>query len=155
MAAWLLEYSWVLWLVVLLSLAAVETLTLDLFFAMMAAGGLGALIAALAGAPFAVEVVVFCVVSVLMVVLVRPVALNHLTKSPADQRTNVDRLIGQSALTLGEVTGDSGTVKLDGDTWSARTADGSSIAAGEQVSVTRIDGATAVVAPHSIQGGNP
>jgi membrane protein implicated in regulation of membrane protease activity len=147
MTEWLVENGWVLWLVLLLGLAAVETLTLDLFFAMMAVGGLAALVAALAGAPFFLQVVVFSVVSLLMVLVVRPVALKHLNKGPAEQRTNVDRLIGESALVLEGVTGISGTVKIGGDTWSARSADGSSIPAGETVSVTRIDGATAVVAP--------
>jgi membrane protein implicated in regulation of membrane protease activity len=145
MVSWLVENGWILWLVVFLGLAAVETLTLDLFFAMMAAGGLAALVAALAAAPFFLQVVIFCVVSLLMVLLVRPLALRHLKKGPAEQRTNVDRLIGESALTLEAVTAYAGTVKIGGDTWSARTADGSAVPAGQPVLVQRIDGATAVV----------
>lgn len=143
---WLVQNTWILWLVLLLGLAAVETLTLDLFFLMLAMGALAGLIAALTGAAFFIQVVVFCVVSLLMVLLVRPVALRHLKVGAPDQRSNIDRLVGESALTLEPVTALSGTVKIGGDTWTARTADGSSLPAGERVAVERIDGATAVVA---------
>ncbi len=145
MLDWLMENTWILWLVLLLGLAAVETLTLDLFFIMLATGALGGLVASLAGAAFFVQVVIFCVVSLLMILLVRPVALKHLKAGPHEQRSNIDRLVGESALTLEPVTGRSGTVKIGGDTWSARTSDGSSVPAGERVSVSSIDGATAVV----------
>ncbi|GAB3540948.1 NfeD family protein [Arthrobacter tecti] len=142
---WLIQNTWVLWLVLLLGLAAVETITLDLFFIMLSMGALAALIASLAEAAFFIQVLLFCVVSLLMVLLVRPVALRHLKLGTKDQRTNIDRLVGEDALTLEPVSGLSGTVKIGGDTWTARTADGSSLPAGERVSVSRIDGATAVV----------
>ena len=145
MFEWLLENGWILWLVLFLGLAAVETLTLDLFFVMMAMGALAAMISTFLGAAFFLQVIIFCVVSLLMVLVVRPVALKHLKRGSPDQLSNVDRLIGESALTLDVVTGESGTVKIGGDTWSARTLDGSLIQAGERVAVTRIDGATALI----------
>lgn len=142
---WMLDYGWAVWLVLFLGLAAIETLTLDLFFAMLSVGALGAMLAAVFGAPLFLQVVVFCIVALLMIVLVRPVALRHLERGPRDQRSNIDRLIGASALTLEPVTGSAGTVKIGGDIWTARTPDGSSLTAGAPVLVTRIDGATAVV----------
>ncbi|WP_299169576.1 NfeD family protein [uncultured Arthrobacter sp.] len=145
MVDWLVQNTWILWLVLMLGLAAVETLTLDLFFLMLATGALAGLIGALAGTTFFIQVVIFCVVSLLMVLLVRPVALKHLKRGTVEQLSNIDRLIGEDALTLEPVTGQSGTVKLGGDTWTARTADGSLLPAGSRVTVSRIDGATAVV----------
>lgn len=145
MFEWLAQNTWVLWLVLMIGLAAVETLTLDLFFIMLSMGALAGLVAALAGAAFFIQVVAFCVISLMMVLLVRPVALRHLKRGPADQRSNIDRLVGEYALTLEPVTGLSGTVKIGGDTWTARTSDGSSLPAGAKVTVSRIDGATAVV----------
>ncbi len=144
---WLLDYGWAVWLVLFLGLAAVETLTLDLFFAMLSVGALGAMLAALFGAPLFLQVVVFCIVSLLMIVLVRPLALKHLERGPRDQRSNIERLIGSPALTLEAVSGTTGTVKINGDIWTARTPDGSSLTAGAPVLVTRIEGATAVVVP--------
>ncbi|WAP50411.1 NfeD family protein [Arthrobacter sp. ATA002] len=144
---WLLDYGWAVWLVLFLGLAAVETLTLDLFFAMLSVGALGAMLAALFGAPLFLQVVVFCIVALLMIVLVRPIALKHLERGPRDQRSNVERLIGEPALALEAVSGTTGTVKIGGDIWTARTPDGSSLTAGAPALVTRIDGATAVVVP--------
>jgi len=142
---WMLDYGWAVWLVLFLALAAIETLTLDLFFAMLSVGALAAMLAAVFGAPLFLQVVVFCIVALLMIVLVRPIALKHLERGPKDRRSNIDRLIGEPAVALEAVSGSAGTVKIGGDIWTARTPDGSSLNAGAPALVTRIDGATAVV----------
>ena len=144
---WLLANGWVLWLVLFLGLAAVETLTLDLFFIMLSVGALAALVATFAGAGLVLQIVIFAVVSLLMILLVRPLAVRHLERGPADQLNNIDRLVGATALALEPVTAHSGTVKIGGDTWTARSADGASLPAGTRLSVARIDGATAIVEP--------
>lgn len=152
---WLLQNGWALWLVLFLVLAAVEMITLDLFFIMLAAGALAALASSFLGLVFFGQVIVFCVVALLMVLLVRPVALRHLNRGPREQRTNVDRLIDEPAFTLDTVSASAGMVKIGGDTWSARSSDGSEIAAGERVAVVRIEGATAVVARQDSSGPFP
>lgn len=146
MFEWLGENWWALWLTVFLAFAVVEMLTLDLFFIMLGGGALAGLLADFAGADFWLQIVVFCVVSLLMVVFVRPVALKHLKKGPAEQRTNIDRLIGESALVMETVSTSSGLVKIGGDVWSARSENGV-LNAGQKVVVSAIEGATAVVAP--------
>lgn len=146
MFEWLGENWWALWLTLFLAFAVVEMLTLDLFFIMLGGGALAGLIADFAGADFWLQIVVFCVVSLLMVVFVRPVALKHLKKGPAEQRTNIDRLIGESALVMETVSTTSGLVKIGGDVWSARSENGV-LNAGQSVVVSAIEGATAVVAP--------
>lgn len=152
---WLVDYGWVLWLVLFLGFAAIETLTLDLFFAMLSVGALAAMLAAVLSAPLFLQVVVFCVVALLMIVVVRPAALKHLKTGSKEQRSNIDRLIGDTAVTLEPVGSRTGTVKIGGDTWTARTGDGSLLPAGEQVAVTRIEGATAVVEPLRSTGSLP
>ena len=152
MFEWLGENWWALWLTVFLAFAVVEMLTLDLFFIMLGGGALAGLIADFAGADFWLQIVIFSVVSLLMIAFVRPVALKHLRKGPAEQRTNIDRLIGQSAVVIEAVNGTSGLVKIGGDVWTARTTSGT-LDAGATVQVTRIDGATAVVA--STAGDSP
>ena len=146
MFEWLGENWWALWLTVFLAFAVVEMLTLDLFFIMLGGGALAGLLADFAGADFWLQIVVFCVVSLLMVAFVRPVALKHLKKGPADQRTNIDRLIGESALVMETVSTSSGLVKIGGDVWSARSENGV-LNAGQKVVVSAIEGATAVVVP--------
>lgn len=154
---WMLSYGWALWLVLFLGFAAVEALTLDLFFAMLSVGALAAMLASFFAAPVFLQVVVFALVSVLMIAVVRPLALRHLQNSTPDQLSNIDRLVGGPALTLEPVSELAGTVKIGGDTWTARSLDGSLLPAGTQVSVARIDGATAVVeaAGPSADAGKP
>ena len=124
MFEWLPENWWALWLTVFLVFAVVEMITLDLFFIMLGGGALAGLVAALAGADLGLQVVAFCVVSLLMIGFVRPVALKHLRKGPADLRSNVERLIGESALVMEPVTASGGLVKIGGDVWSARSETG-------------------------------
>ncbi|KAD3720721.1 NfeD family protein [Arthrobacter yangruifuii] len=142
---WMLSYGWALWLVLFLGFAAVEALTLDLFFGMLSVGSLAAMLSSFFAVPLFLQVVVFAVVSVLMIGVIRPLALKHLQHTSKDQLSNVDRIVGAPALTLESVTGSSGLVKIGGDTWTARSVDGSSLPAGVEVSVARIEGATALV----------
>jgi membrane protein implicated in regulation of membrane protease activity len=148
MFEWLGENWWALWLTVFLAFAAVEMLTLDLFFIMLGGGALAALVADFTGADLWLQIVVFCVVSLLMIAFVRPVTLKHLHKGPAEQRTNIDRLIGETALVMEPVSSTGGLVKIGGDIWSARS-DSGVLAEGQRVIVAAIEGATAVVAPQS------
>ena len=74
----------------------------------------------------------------------RPIALRHLKKKPADHATNIEALIGAPAMTLSAITEHDGLVKLSGETWSARSNTGE-IEVGSQVEVVAIEGATAVV----------
>jgi membrane protein implicated in regulation of membrane protease activity len=148
MFEWLSQNWWALWLTVFLVFAAVEMLTLDLFFIMLGGGALAGLVADFAGADLWLQIVVFCVVSLLMIAFVRPITLKHLHKGPAEQRTNVDRLIGESALVMEAVSATGGRVKIGGDVWSARSESGV-LTEGQRVIVAAIDGATAVVAPQA------
>lgn len=146
MNEWLAENLWSLWLTVFLVFAVVEMLTLDLFFIMLGGGAIAGLLADFAGADFWLQIIAFCVVSLLMIGFIRPVALKHLHKGPADQRSNIERLIGVPALVMEPVTANGGLVKIGGDVWSARSETGV-LAPGQYAVVSAIDGATAVVAP--------
>jgi membrane protein implicated in regulation of membrane protease activity len=67
-----------------------------------------------------------------------------LKKTAPNFATNVDALVGADALALTEVNDLSGQVKLNGETWSARTQSGV-ITSGSRVEVLSIEGATAVI----------
>ncbi|WP_427017780.1 NfeD family protein [Pseudarthrobacter sp. P1] len=145
MYEWLATNAWILWLAVFLLLAVVEMLTLDLYFILMSAGALAAIVAFFTGAPFWLQIVVFAVVALALTVFVHPIAIAHLRKGPLERRTNVDRLIGHSAVVVAAVSAEGGLIKIGGDTWSARTHSGGTLAVGQGVEVTAIDGATAIV----------
>ena len=148
------ENWWALWLTAFLAFAVIEMITLDLFFIMLGGGALAALASDFAGADLWLQIVVFCVVSLLMIAFVRPVAVSHLKAGTSEQRSNVDRLIGEHAVVMEAVTTEGGLVKIGGDIWSARSATGV-LPAGEKVVVSAIDGATAVVSMPPAIAGQP
>lgn len=125
-------------------LLVVEMLTVDLLFASLAFSALLAAGANALGYGVAIQGVVFGVGAVSSLMFLRPIALRHLKKKPADHATNIEALIGAPALTLSVVTENEGLVKLSGETWSARSNKGE-IESGARVEVVTIEGATAVV----------
>ena len=125
-------------------LLVVEMLTVDLLFASLAFSALLAAGASAAGFDVVVQGVVFGVGAVGSLLFLRPVALKHLKKKPADHATDVEALIGAPAIALTPVTENEGLVKLSGETWSARSFN-DDIENGTRVEVVAIEGATAVV----------
>jgi membrane protein implicated in regulation of membrane protease activity len=137
--------DWIWWVVAALVLAAIEIVSLDLIFGMVAVGAVAGAIAAALGANLVVQVLVASVTAVLLLFAVRPVALRHLRSSP-QSRTNIDALVGGAAVVLQRVDRSAGLVKIGGEDWSARALrPDSSFEPGEHLTVIRIDGATAVV----------
>jgi len=137
--------DWVWWVVAALALAAIEIVSLDLIFGMVAIGALAGAVAAALGANLVVQVLVAMFVSVLLIFAVRPVALRHLRASP-QARTNVDALIGSPALAMQRVDRYQGLVKIGGEDWTARSLRTDQVfEPGAHLTVVRIDGATAVV----------
>ncbi len=136
----------VIWLIVALGLAGAEALTGDMFLLMLGGGALAAAGSSwLLDSPVWADGAVFLVVSVLLLVLVRPALRRHLTAGKGMQ-TGVQALEGKHALVLDRVARDEGQVKLDGQIWTARPLnDGDVFEPGERVTVMHIDGATAVV----------
>lgn len=134
------------WLIFALALAGAEALTGDMFLLMLGGGALAASVTAwLTDWPILADGVVFLIVSVLLVVLVRPAMRRRLTPTH-ELPTGIKALEGKSALVLDRVTRDVGQVKLDGQVWTARPFNDADVyEPGESVTVVHIDGATAVV----------
>jgi len=135
-----------IWLIAALALAGAEALTGDLFLLMLSGGALAA-----AGSnwlldlPIWADGAVFLVVSVLLLVLVRPVLRRRLTPGKGLPEP-AKALEGKSALVLDRVARHEGQVKLDGEIWTARPYNENDVyEPGDHVTVVHIDGATAVV----------
>ncbi len=135
-----------IWLVFALGLAAAEALTGDMFLLMLSGGALAAAGSNwLLGLPLWGDGLVFLIVSVLLVVGVRPALRRKLTAGRGLPEP-VKALEGKHALVLDRVDQHRGQVKLDGEVWTARTyTDEDVYQPGEEVTVMHIDGATAVV----------
>ena len=133
-----------MWLAASGALLVVEILTVDLLFASLAFSALLAAGANALGFNVVIQGVVFGLGAIGSLMFLRPIALRHLKKKPADHATNIEALIGAPAMTLSAITEHDGLVKLSGETWSARSNTGE-IEVGSQVEVVAIEGATAVV----------
>lgn len=135
-----------IWLIGALALAGAEVLTGDMFLLMLGGGALAAATSSWLLHPQVwVDGLVFLVVSVLLLVLVRPALRRRLTPALA-AKTGIEALEGKSAVVLDRVTRHEGQVKLDGEVWTARPFDDADVyEPGELVSVMHIDGAVAVV----------
>lgn len=138
--------AWLWWLAAALALVVVQMIVVDVLFLMLAAGALAAALAAGLGAPFWAQALAFAVVSVVLVAIVRPIAMQRLKGGEDGTSTNARALVGRTAEVVVDVTTRSGRVKLAGEVWTARTEDSAHVlTTGTVVRVVRIDGATAVV----------
>lgn len=148
----LTQYLWIVWLVFVVVCVIIEVMTLEFTFMMVAAGSLiGGLGANLLGAEWWVQILAAAVISGLLLFTIRPLLLKTLDRGAEPARTNVDALMGMTARVTAAFADGAGYVKLaNGETWTARLApqhETLTLAEGDRVVVTRIDGATAEVAP--------
>jgi membrane protein implicated in regulation of membrane protease activity len=145
------SYAWIFWLGLILLFVVIEMLSLEFTFLMIAIGSLGGLIAGALGAPWYVQVIVAAVLSLLLILTLRPPLLRLLKRGGDPARSNVDALLGLEGQVLDEITPSAGHVKLsNGDTWTARVSphvEHRDLRRGERVLVTAIEGATAIVVP--------
>lgn len=148
----LTQYLWIIWLVFVLVCVILELLTLEFTFLMIAAGSLvGGLGANLLGWPWWAQIGLAAVISGLLLFTIRPLLLRTLNRPGDGAKTNVDALLGMAARVTTAFTDGAGYVKLaNGETWTARidrAHESVEPTVGDRVVVTRIDGATAEVAP--------
>ncbi len=140
--------DWLWWVGAALLFGLIEIISLDLVLIMFAGGALAAAGVNAAGGPLWLQIVTFAVVSVILLVTLRPWLLRHLRSRVPLTETNVAAHVGRTALAVDRVSEFGGRVKLVGEVWTARTEqDAPEIPVGAEVRVVRIDGATAVVAP--------
>jgi membrane protein implicated in regulation of membrane protease activity len=139
---------WLIWLVVAVALGVAEIFTLTAALGVVAGASLITAVLAATGLPLAVQFVVFAAAATAGVVLVRPIALRHMSR-PQAQLFGIDALIGKRAFVVREITDRDGRVRIDGEEWTARAAfdDSVVIPVGAAVDVLRISGTTAIVHP--------
>lgn len=147
----ILQYAWVVWLVVALVCFIIEMVTLEFTFLMIGMASVVGLVASITGLEWWVQVLVAAAAALLLLFLVRPKLLQRLHQSGEVAKQGVEALIGMA----GEVTRmferGAGEVTLsNGDVWTARLSPAvrpRDPDVGERIVVTAIEGATAVVVP--------
>jgi membrane protein implicated in regulation of membrane protease activity len=134
--------EWWMWALLGFGLIACEMLTPGAFY--FAFFGVGALVTSAAvalglGEPLWVEWLFFTVVSVACLVPLRGRLVRWATPEPRV----VDSIVGEELVLLDDVgPGNPGKGELRGSTWTVRTGGSRTIARGERVRVSRVDGLT-------------
>ena len=102
-------------------------------------------VSSLVGAEFYVQIIVFIAVSVLMLLITRPLVKKKLIVK--SESTNADRCIGKTATVTEDIDNinATGQVKVDGQIWTARSINSSIIKKGTNVTVEKIDGVKLIV----------
>ena len=136
----------VLWLVAMVVLLVVEAAVPGLVSIWFALGALAALISSLFHAPVWLQLVWFLLVSVVSLILTRPLVKKYVNSRTTP--TNADMVIGKDAIVTEAIDNlhGKGAVLLEGKTWTARMADETQTAeTGKTVRVLRIEGVKLIV----------
>jgi membrane protein implicated in regulation of membrane protease activity len=133
-----------IWAIAGVLLVVAEVLTGGLVLLMLGAAALGAAGASAAGVPLGGDLAVFAVLAVLFVLVLRPAVRRRMNvHDPVNTGTRA--LLGTRGEVVEAVAAGTGTVRLRGSLWSARSLHDDDLPAGTAVVVVEISGATAVV----------
>lgn len=142
------QWAWIGWLVLIAAFLVIEMLTLDFTFLMLAGGATFGLLTDLVGAPVWIQIIIAAAAAAVLILFLRPPLLQRLRRGEDPTKSNVEALLGLPGVALQDITQITGQVKLaNGDTWTARSADGTPIFQGSRVTVADVNGATALVRP--------
>ena len=140
------------WLMAFIILVVMEFLTMGLTTIWFAIGALTAFFASLFGASFWIQIILFLVVSLVVLVVYRPLAVKYVNSRRT--KTNVDDLVGKEAKVTEKIDNlnQTGRVVLNGMDWSARTTIGGTIEVDTIVKVVEVKGVKLIVEPVISEG---
>lgn len=144
---------WHIWLIVAGVCFIIEMITVGFLVFWF---GIGALLTMIISLIFPdnllLQSTVFVLSSALFIFLTKPF-IEKFAKSDKKMLTNAYSIIGKKGIVTQDInpTHGVGQIKVAGEVWSAKTADGSTIEKGTQIEVHKIDGVKAIVEPISIK----
>ena len=111
-----------MWLIVLAVFLVIEAITVGLTTIWFAGGALVAAIASGAGAGILVQWILFLVISLVLLIFTRPLAVRYMNKGVP--KTNVNSLIGEKAVVIQKINNleQTGQVRINDIEWMARTS---------------------------------
>lgn len=136
----------IIWLAIAAVLILFEIVSLGLTTIWFAGGALVAAFAAYLEAHWLIQIVLFAAVSLILLLVTRPLAVKHLMKD--NEKTNVESLVGESGIVIKTIDNirSEGTVKLNGLEWTARSENDEIIEQDSVVEVKAISGVKLIVA---------
>lgn len=138
------------WLVAFVILIGIEAATMALTTIWFAGGAVFAFFAAVLGFSVQTQLVVFLIVSFILLLFTRPLAMRFVNRETV--KTNVDGLIGRKAKVITKIDNNepSGATVVDGQEWTARSTDDAvTIPVGTHVVIKEVRGVKLMVEPVS------
>ena len=111
------------WIAILIVMLVVEIATTGLTTIWFCGGAAVALAVSSLGGPLWLQILVFAAVSIVLLVVTRPIAMKHLNARTVP--TNADSLVGEEAVVTEEIDNlnSTGTVQIRGQQWTARASE--------------------------------
>ncbi len=140
-----MQTAGLIWLAAVVAFIILEASTYQMVCVWFIVGSIGGMIASLLGAGFWIQMTVFLVISIALLILMRPIALKRLNSHKV--KTNADSLIGKKVLITETVDNAkaTGQGKVDGAQWTVRAAGNSVIEEGTIAEIKRIEGVKLIV----------
>ncbi|MGI5173515.1 NfeD family protein [Treponema sp. OMZ 840] len=133
-----------LWFIIAVLCFVAEMLTMQLTTIWFAIAALITVFVSLLPIPPVLQVFLFLIIACTLLILTRPFVKKKLEARKI--KTNADSLIGQKALVLKDIGEfEKGEIKIEGRVWTAKTADGTLLAAGNKCIIEKIEGVTCIV----------
>jgi membrane protein implicated in regulation of membrane protease activity len=136
-------------LIVGIGLFIAELFGTNFLLATLGLGCVASAIASLLTSDIRIQILTFCVASLVVFIAVRPTFLKILYSRSTDVKTNVDALpgkIGMVSEAIDPHTG-KGRVVVEGEDWRGASIDGIEIPQGGKVVVVKVEGTRLVVKP--------
>lgn len=138
--------NWIFWLVLVIVLSFIEIATVSLVSIWFVASGIVAMILSFFIEDTAVITTIFILLGIFLLIISRPI-VNKL-KSKDNEKTNLDRIIGESAIVTEDIKkNEVGEIKVDGKKWSAISKE--KCLKGDTVKILKIDGVKLIVEKES------
>ncbi len=136
---------YIFWAVAIIIFGVLEAMTAQLVSIWFLAGAVAALISALFGVSAIIQVIIFFCVTILALVITRPLVKKYI--NPKKERTNADKVIGQTGIVCQNIDNINaeGQVKIDGKIWTARSIDNQFIPENTEVIIEKIEGVKLIV----------
>ena len=139
---------WQLWTLIGFVCLILELTSGDFFIMCFSIGAFITAICAAFVPSFTYQIIIFAVASLLCLLFVHPVALKYFHRKDPNRQSNVDAMVGRNGVVTEAIPENGhGRVKIDGDSWKARSEDGQPIAKDTHVEVTEINSIIITVKP--------
>jgi membrane protein implicated in regulation of membrane protease activity len=130
--------NWIIWCYLGVILAIIELFAPALFFLNLAIAAFLTSIPAYFGASFAIQTIIFLVLSTLLLFFIRPFLVNK-TNNGGSKHSALSEYIGKTAKVIEDVAENVGRISIYDENWEARSIDKSIIPKGTIVKIRSFD----------------